>query len=230
MLNRFLAACAIVTALLPAAANAHHGLDFVSVQTAHLPQRGAGYVVTRLDYISEQEDELEFEPALLYGATDWLTVELHAHFEKEQGESTKYESLAPALHFRLTPREQHFSVGMSVEYEFARDSAEDDVIELTAMLGYEFSGWMATANVLFEKESGSTGEWGYAAGVRNLLTQQHGIGLELFGSLEGNGSSEILIGYYGELSKRFSLNAGVGTGFDDGPDWSARTALIWQFR
>ena len=230
MLNRFLAICAIIAFLFSDDANAHHGLDFVLVQTAHLPRQGAGYAIGRLDYISEEEDEMEFEPALLYGAADWLTVELHGHFEKAQGESTHYESLAPALHFRLTPREQPLSVGVSVEYEFAHDSAAEDVVELTAIVGYEFSGWTATTNLLYEKASNSSAEWGYAAGVRHSFSHKHGFGLELLGSLESNGSSELLVGYYGELSERFSINAGVGTGIDGGPDWSARTAFIWQFK
>jgi hypothetical protein len=230
MLNRLRVVCAIAASLLPGAAYAHHGLDFVSVQTANLPQQGAGYAIGRFDYISEEVNETEFEPALLYGATDWLTVELHAHFEKESGESAKYESLAPALLFRLTPREQQFSLGVSVEYEFAHDSAKDDVLELTAIFGYEFSEWMVTANILLEEPSGSSGEWGYATGVRHSFSHDHAFGLELNGSLESNGSSEALIGYYGELSNRFSVNAGVGAGIDGGPDWSVRTAFIWQFR
>jgi hypothetical protein len=230
MFKRILSACAVIASLLPGVVCAHHGLDFVVVQTAHLPAQGAGYAIGRIDYISEKEDEMEFEPALLYGATDWLTLELHAHFEKESGESAKYESLAPALHFRLTPREQQLSFGVSVEYEIAHDSAADDVLELTAILGYEFSEWMVTANVLLEDSSGSSGEWGYAAGVRHSFNGDHAFGLEMNGSLEGGNSSEALIGYYGELSRWFSLNAGIGAGIDGGPDWSVRTAFIWQFK
>ena len=126
----------------------------MSVQTAHLPEQGAGYAIGRIDYISEKQDEVEFEPALLYGATDWLTLELHAHFEKETGAYLEYESLAPALHFRLTPREQQFSIGVSVEYEFAGDSAGEDVLEVTAIFGYEFSDWMVTTNIVLEDPSG----------------------------------------------------------------------------
>jgi hypothetical protein len=230
MFKRYISSCAVAASLWPGAVYAHHGLDFIFVQTAHLPVQGAAYAIGRIDYISEEEDEMEFEPALLYGATDWLTLELHAHFEKESGESAQYESLAPALHFRLTPREQQLSFGVSVEYEFAHDSAADDVLELTAMLGYEFSEWMVTVNIFLEDTSGSSGEWGYAAGIRHSFNDDHSFGLEMNGPLEGGSSSQALIGYYGELSKRFSLNAGIGVGIDGGPDWSVRTAFIWQFK
>jgi len=230
MKNRFFVMAAIVASSFIQVAYAHHGLDFVTVETVHLPLKGAGYAIARLDYISEEEYELEFEPSILYGATDWFAIELHAHFEKEEGESTKYESLAPAMRIRLTPREQPFSVGLSVEYEFAHDSDEDDVVGLNAIIGYEISGWMFAANLLHEKPSHSSGEWAYAAGVRHAYNDDHGFGLEFNGSLENSDSSEVLIGYYGELSNQFSINAGFGTGLGDGPDWSVRTAFIWNFR
>ncbi|MDH4125453.1 MAG: hypothetical protein OEW64_01700 [Gammaproteobacteria bacterium] len=223
-------AIAIAAALLPGAASAHHGLDFLTVQTAHLPMQGTAYAIARADYISEHEDELEFAPAMLYGATDWMAFELHAHFEKEQGDSAHYESLAPALHFRLTPRDNKFSLGISAEYEIASDNDAEDVLELAGILGYEASGWTIAANLLFEKASGEESEWGFAAGARRSLKPNHYLGLELIGSLQSNGPSELLLGYYGDLSTRFSINAALGTGLDDGPDWSARTAFIWRFR
>jgi len=230
MLTRFPLACVTTACLLPIAAHAHHGLDFLLVQTAHLPAKGTGYAVARLDYISEHHDELEFEPALLYGVTDWMTVELHAHYEKEQGESSKYESVAPAFHFRVTPREQSFSIGISAEYEIAHHSDDEDVVEMAAMFGYEASQWTATGNVLYEKPSGFSGEWGYAAGIRHAVGEKHGVGVELVGSFESSGSSEMMVGYYGEFSDQFSFNAGVGTGIDDGPDQAARLAFIWRFK
>jgi hypothetical protein len=186
--------------------------------------------LVRDPHISEHHDEWEFEPAILYGATDWITVELHGHYEKEEGERSKFESVAPALHFRLTPREQAFSFGMAVEYEIAHASDDEDVVGAAAILGYEKTDWMVTGNFLYERHSGASGEWGYAVGARRNFTQKHGAGVEVLGSLESHGSSELLIGYYSEFSDRFTFNAGIGTGIDDGPDESLRSAFIWQFK
>ena len=230
MYARFVLACITIACLIPTIVRAHHGLDFILVQTAHLPAKGTGYVATRLDRIAEAEDEMELEPAVLYGATDWMTVELHAHYEKEDGASSQYESVAPALHFRLTPRGQAFSIGVSTEYEIAHASDDEDVVEMSAIFGYEGSQWIASGNLLYEKPSGISGEWGYAAGVRRALSEKHSVGLELLGSLESQGSSEMILGYYGEFSDQFSFNIGVGAGVDDGPDRSARMAFIWRFR
>lgn len=232
MTFRFTAVGAFITPaiLFPMMAQAHHGLDFLLVQTAHLPERGTGYDLMRMDFISEAHDETEFEPAVLYGATDLMTVELHAHYEKEEGESTRYESVAPAAHFRFTSRGQPFAAGLSAEYEFAHNSHDEDVVELAGVFGYETPTWNLSANILYEKESGSSREWGYAVGARYNLGEQHGIGVEVLGSFESHGSSEMMLGYYGTISESFSINVGIGTGIDKGPDWAARTAFIWRFK
>jgi hypothetical protein len=45
MLRNFSLACAIAACPTFNAAHAHHGLDFLLVQTAHLPEKGTGYAV-----------------------------------------------------------------------------------------------------------------------------------------------------------------------------------------
>jgi hypothetical protein len=223
-------ACAAAAGIVSNAAQAHHGLDFLLVQTAHLPDQGTGYAFARVDHLSESVDETGFEPGALFGATDWMTVELHGHYHKEESESSRFESIAPALNFRLTPRGRLFSFGLSAEYEFTDASDDADVAEVAALFGYEANAWVVAGNVLYEKASGASGEWGYAAGVRRTFAEKHAIGVETLGSFESDGSSEMMVGYYGEFSERFTFNAGIGTGLHKGPDRSARMAMIWRFK
>lgn len=220
----------LVTLTWAGAAHAHHGVDFITVQTAHLPHQGAGYAMARTDYIAGTEDETEFEPAVLFGLTDWMSTEIHAHFARPDGGSFEYEAVAPALNFRLTPRNSRFSAGLSVEYEFQRHSEEEDVFGLTLMGAYDVGNWMFGANMRLETFAGSEDEWLYAAGMRRAINDRIGLGLELTGSLETSDATEALLGFYGELTDRFTLNAGLGSGTDAGTDWSLRTAFIWQFR
>ena len=215
---------------MPGPAPAHHGLDFLVVQTAHLPERGTGYALARMDFLSDITEESRFEPSVLYGATDWLTLEMHAHFGREENQSFRYESVAPAARFRLTPVDRPFAAGVSAEYEFAHGQQHEDAIELAGVLSYENGAWIASGNILYDRERKGSGEWGYAAGARYTFRQRHGVGIELVGSLESHGSSQMLLGYYGMLSDVFSINIGVGTGIDRGPDWAAYSAFIWQFR
>jgi hypothetical protein len=230
MLRKMIAACALGACPLFNVAQAHHGLDFLEVETAHLPEPGTGYAFARVDRVREDGTETEIAPAVLFGATDWLAVEVHAHYAKVDGESLHYEAVAPALHFRLTPSNQQFSFGISTEYEVAHSSDDKDVLDLAAVFGYQMYRWTFAGNLTYERLSGESGEWGYALGVRNTFKARHGLGVELIGSLESGGSAELLIGYYGELAPHFTLNAGLGTGIDGELDHTARAGVIWQFK
>ena len=220
----------LAIASIPGVARAHHGLDFVLVETAHLPESKSGYVFGRLTRFDASESETEIEPAALWGMTDRVALEAHAHYAKEDGGSFEYESVAPAVHFRLSPMGKALSFGVSAEYAFESGHDGRDVVVAAGVVGYERNGWIAAGNLLLEKRSGSSGEWGYAAGIRRTLTPKHGVGLELRDAFDGGDRSEVLIGYYGELAPRFSVTAGIGSGIDEGPDHTAHATLIWRFK
>lgn len=55
------------------------------------------------------------------------------------------------------------------------------------------------------------------------------IGLEVDGTFEDDESGEVLGAVYSECSDRFTVNAGVGTGFNSDVDLAVRLALIWRF-
>jgi len=215
--------------LVPTLAAAHHGLDFMLVQTAHLPEQGTAYALTRAALINENHDEVELEPSVLYGALDWLSLELHAHYAKHEGESGEFESIAPAAHIRFTPRGQAFAAGMAVEYESGR-ADHSDAWELAGVVSYETTTWIATGNLLYANAEGESGEWALATGLRYNLQPRHAFGVEVTHSLESDGSSELALGYYARPTDTFSINVSVGAGIEDGPDSAIRSAFIWQFR
>jgi hypothetical protein len=225
----------IFTAILAAFAcintiYAHHGRDFLFLETAHLPEFGGLYGISRQDFVREDIDEFEFEPGLIYGAFDWLALEVHGHVEKVSGESFNYESTAPALHLRFTPRNSALALGASVEYEFAREGDDEDKIEISGVSAFEKEDWIIGFNLNYEKIIGEDEEWGYAAGVRRVIGDVLSIGVEVIGSFEDEESGEVLCGLYGDLSDRLTINAGIGTGFNSEVDLTVRTALIWRFK
>jgi len=208
---------------------AHHGRDFLLVQSAHIPEQGSLYGISTQDYIQEDKDEYEFEPALIYGALDWLALEVHGHIEKENGESFNYESTAPAAHLRFTPRSCPLGLGLSAEYEFARHEDEADVVELSGKTSFEHQKWTIAFNLNYEKAEEEDEEWGYATGVRRFITDNTAIGIEIDGTFEEEESGEVLCAIYSDINERFTINAGIGAGFNSDVDLTVRTALIWRF-
>ena len=229
MRKHSLFACLAIAGALPSIARAHHGLDFILVQTAHLPEKGSGYVFGRVNRLEGEESETEIEPAALWGVTNRIALETHAHFAKESGESFGYEAVAGAAHFLLSPLSRELSYGMSVEYEVGSGHHGDDFL-VSGVVGYEHKLWAAAANLLYERAEGSSAEWGYAGGVRRNLTSRHAIGIEMQGTFEEHGNSEVLVAYYGQLREKFWINAGIGKRIDEGPDHAAHLSFIYRFK
>ena len=222
-------ACLAIAGALPSVARAHHGLDFILLQTAHLPEKGSGYVFGRINHLDGDVSETELEPAALWGVTNRVALETHAHFTKAGGESLGYEAVAGASHFLLSPLSRELSYGVSVEYAVGSGHNGDD-FAVSGVVGYEHKRWAAAANLVYERAEASSAEWGYAAGVRRNLTPKHAIGVEMVGTFEQHGNSELLVGYYGQLSERFWLNAGIGKRIDEGPDHAAHVSFIYRFK
>ncbi len=228
-------ACAtLLTMTMPAPARAHHGRDFLLAQTAELPHAGQLFLVARQDWIDEgEEQEIEAEPTLLWGATDRLTLELHAHVARPSGGSFELEAVAPAVTWRLTPVASPWGLALSAEYEFAESDEEADRTEARLALSRELARARWALDLVAEEaqEDEAEVEWGYAAGFRHRLRERLDWGLEAAGGFESEAAEEALLGLYFDPGARWTVQLGAGTALgDEGPDLTLRTAVVWRAR
>jgi hypothetical protein len=212
-----------------APALAHHGRDFLLTQTAHLPQTGEVYFIARQDYLDEDEKEIEFEPAIIGAVADRLTLEAHSHIERPEGQAAIYESTGIAAHVRFTRRDSPFALGSSVEYEAVRHSDADDTWEFATIASYEARPWMASVNFVARVETGgATTAWDYAGGVRRSIADHISVGLEAAGTFETGNRCEAMLGLFMDPIPSFTVNIGVGTGINNGPDFTFRSAFVFH--
>src|SRR5207342_854145 len=120
------ASLATSLALTPLAALAHHGQDFLIVESPSVTHPGNVYLLANAAAAleSDAEEQAGFEPALLVGVAPRVALELHAHTAKLAGDSWNYEATAPSVHVLLTDPERHdgLKAGLSAEYEIAREA------------------------------------------------------------------------------------------------------------
>jgi hypothetical protein len=212
---------------------AHHGQDFLIARSATLPHAGEIYFIPGAAYLKDREKEFEIEPSLLWGMNDWIAFELHAHAERPEHGSLTYESTAPTVHFRYAPEDDSaWALGFSAEYEIARERDEDDVVKLLAGLTTKAGNNLVAVNLIAEdaRHDGEDAEYFYAAGIRWPVQSTLGVGLEAQGDLEGRAEHEGLLGIYWSATDNLTLNLGYGAGFDNGPDYTLRAALVWRLR
>lgn len=221
----------LASVLSASMAGAHHGRDFLLCQTPNLPHPGEVYLVPRQDYLDTSEGhEVEFEPAILFGTLDWLSLEIHSHVAKDGGEPFTYESTAAAVQLRLTPETPAFMMGLSAEYEFPSESELPDRTEARVMLSSLMGRSLLAFNLIAENEMGDGADpaYGYSAGWRRQFSRRVSWGLEALGSFEGEGQ-EFLSGLYLEVTPAFTVNLGAGAGLDGNDlDFAIRTVLVFR--
>lgn len=213
-------------------AYAHHGKDYVLVESYDIPHPGAAFGLSTYSYSRDGGiDSSEIEPGLLFGVLPRVAVEVHAHAAKAEGESFHYEATAPAVHFQITDHHSQtpIQIGGSAEYEVA---AHDGPNRFESRLIFEvpLSSSKITANVIGDRVEGDKWKSGYAAGYRADVSAIAALGVEAQGLFDSNSAQELLLGLYLEPTETITLKLSVGTGLRrTGPDFSARVGLVYQF-
>lgn len=234
--------------LLSGAAEAHHAMEYIEMESASTPHQGEWVFHLHYDYmVDDQEnprlDHWEFTPGLSWGILDRLMLDVHTHFaqfgsdhiieeEREQyepdGPSPFLEAVAGSLQLRLSdgwPVELALVGSLELPLGRAEEllGSEDPVVGGLLVAGWEFGAHgNLTANLAYEVE-GEEDDFSWALGVKNPLSADpHGIaaGLEVMGSVEEVSDNwSVLPGVYFPLSGSGTiLKTGLEAGRADGAD------------
>jgi len=205
---------ALALSFTPSFAMAHHGQDFLLLESPGIPHSGDIYLVTNAQLALENnaEEQAGFEPALLVGVTRRVAFELHAHTEKLAGDSWNYEATAPAIHILLTDPNKHsgLKVGIGLEYEIA---AEDDGLDnaefrLAVENGKGKNKW--GGNLILDREQGGETDVGAALGFRHKIGDAWSLGFEAQSSVERAAGAELLFGAYYDHEQNWVVKLGLG--------------------
>ena len=211
---RLLLVAAVVSAFSVRQVTAHHGKDFLIVESYELPHPGDVYFVSSAALVRDGSDTtLELEPSLLVGVCPRVAFELHAHVTREPHDTISYEATAPSLHLQLTPPKSDFPVhvGLSVEYEFAVRASARDRAETRLILESALGRSRLAFNVVGEHERAGDSTLGYAAGYRYEFTEAVACGVEAQGPFTRSSSHELIAAVYAEPTQRVTVKLGAGT-------------------
>ncbi|GAB3386694.1 hypothetical protein [Lysobacter fragariae] len=226
---------ALIT-LAPATAFAHHGQDFLIVESPSVAHPGDVYFLANAEAAleSDVEEQAGFEPAVLVGIAPRVALELHAHTEKLTGEDWSYEATAPSVHVLLTDPERHdgLKAGLSAEYEIARETDAANRLELRLSLEQRINAYKWGGNLIYSREQDGDGEFGLAMGLRRAIGERLALGVEAQGAFDHAEGRELLGGLYWELGETVTLKFGLGGIRDDagGTTALARIGVVVRLR
>ncbi|GAB3359091.1 hypothetical protein [Lysobacter tyrosinilyticus] len=206
--------CLSALCLLPSLAFAHHGQDFLLVESPAVPHPKQVYLLANahaaLD--GDAEEQAGFEPALLVGVTPRVAIELHAHAEKLAGEDWNYEATAPSVHVLLSDPENHhgLQVGLSAEYEIAAEDDAPDNAEVRLSFENTHAALKWGANLVGSREQHGEADWGAVLGFRREIRPGFALGFEGQASFKRAEGAEVLAGAYFEGGQAWALKLGLG--------------------
>jgi len=211
--NNFRVLC-VAFVLAPCLAAAHHGQDFLLVESPAVPHPGSAYLIANAQAAisDDAEEQASFEPALLFGVTPRIAFELHAHSEKLEGESWAYEATAPSIHLLLTDPENEAGpkVGMSAEFEFASEAGAPDNSEVRLSVENDRGQNKWAGNLIASREQGGSTELGVALGFRHQIRAGFALGAEGQGSFEHAQGAQLLATTYFEKEAFGTFKIGLG--------------------
>ena len=213
-MTRFHSLCLAALMLSPCQAFAHHGQDFLLLESPTVPHAGNVYLIANAHTAlsGDAEERAGFEPALLVGISPRIAFELHAHAEKPAGQRWDYEATAPAIHVLLTNPAKHggFKAGISTEYEFAAANGGRDNLEVRLSLenGTEENKW--AGNLIASREQGGGNDFGAALGFRHEVRPGLALGAEGQSSFQRAEGAQLLAGAYLELDESRTIKFAIG--------------------
>lgn len=208
-----LAALMIVALCRPA--SAHHGRDFLLLETDDMPAKGESYFVGSVDTIrTADERATEITPGLVLRAGNRVAVEPHFHIAREDGESFRYAASALGVRLRLGDiGKTGWRGAVSGEVEITRNRAAEPSNGVFRLIAARtFPKALVAANAIVGHEFTAGGASDYAVGLGALTPLPNGdqIGLEGIFSLPLRDGIEVLPSYSHRFGKRTQGKLGVG--------------------
>lgn len=164
------------------------------------------------------------------GWTADLPIYLTATLQREDDDSVSDRRTTASLLAELQIRhvEGAWSIGPVVEVHRTIDGRDDTTIGAGAIYRHYIGRWDVAALMLRQAPQRAPHAWSYGARVRYQVSTTGMLGAESYGPLDDMRSSDLWLGYYGDVSRRFSFRILAGTNIDRQDTRLLRLDLVLQ--
>ena len=151
-------------------------------------------------------------------------------YYQSNGETTNtFQAVAASAEILVSSPVSPWSSGLFVGRVYSPDSERNGAVFAGGLVKHQISEWDTTVSLINYDPPGDTGQWKYFGRVRYRFADDHKLGVEVMGSLRDPSTPNLMLGYYGTISRAFSVKLVVGSKAKTGNERVVRTELVWQF-
>jgi len=158
-----------------------------------------------------------------------IYVAAGAYYQSNAEASSTFQAVAGSAELLFSSRKRPYSIGLFAVQVFSPDGRQSGAFIAGGLIKHQLRNWDTTANLLKYDSRSAKGVWKYFGRVRYRFADKHKLGIEVVGSLRDPIASNLMVGYYGTISRSLSVKLVVGSRFSAGQNRVARTELVWQF-
>ena len=157
-----------------------------------------------------------------------ISLTAGAFYYNSGKEPVSYASVATTIEFKFSSLARPYSSAVFIDYRKSANRRFDDVVNVGGYFQYQHDNWDTTAYLFTHDTPLESHQWVYGGRIRYRLAERHKVGIENLGLVDDPGSSSLMFGYYGQISRNLSIKFVAGASIDSWWEQTARTELVWQ--
>lgn len=159
-----------------------------------------------------------------------LPVYLTATTGYRSGNAGDWRGIASILaELRLGHGDRPWSIGPVVEIHRTVSGRDDTTVGSGIVLRHYYRRWDTTALLYRHMPRHATDySWNYGARLRYRVSPAGKVGAEAYGAIRSVASSDLWLGYYGDVTRRFSFRLLAGTSLGGGDVRLLRLDLVLE--
>ncbi len=152
-----------------------------------------------------------------------------SYFHSNGVSTDTYQGVVASAEIVLSSPAHPYTTGVFVAQFFSDDRRQDGTVLAGGLFEHEIRNWDSSLYVFNYDAPDAKPLWEFAGRVRYRFAARHKLGVEVVGPFRDSSTSNVMLGYYGTISRSLSVNVVAGTDLKSGQQRVARTELVWQF-
>lgn len=152
-----------------------------------------------------------------------------AYYHSDGVSADTHQAVIASAEMVLSSPAHPYSAGFFVGHLYSGDRSQKGAALAGGLFKHQLRNWDTSVYIVNYDAPDASQRWKFASRVRYRFAARHKLGVEIVGPFRDPSAPNVMLGYYGTISRSLSVKVVAGSKFKSGQKRVARTELVWQF-